>query len=1168
MSKLFRFLSPSLPTSKRLLSPVMLAAVVLGWLLCPAHAQETDSPPAVPVAEAADSSGDVEGENVIYVPFSRLKGTFEEPDASVVLPYEEYLKLRKQWELSQKQAGKPGVVLTQADYVAVVENDFATVKLTLKAHVAGDAWSSVPVNFGGAAIGSVEGDDVLIRGTGNGTYELLFGKTGDQTVVMELGTRVHQSPNGRQFGFSIPAVGVQTLDLTVPDADQTVDIRPGGKRLPIENPIEKTTQVRTTMMSADRLDISWRAKASQKPEMDLLASVDNRTLVTIADGLIHTDCWLTYGVLRGKLAQAQIVVPAGHRILDINSDASIRSWKPTDANGHQVVDIELVSPSDKPVTFEVHTQRKLPDEGFDVIGMNEGAPSAGIHALDAVRESGQVVVRHAKELSLNVASQSGLIRIEQSAVDPRLAGENDLAFKFYSQAVKLGLDVQPVEPRLTATHNIEVIFTEDELQSRSSINYAIERAGVFELRLKVPDDFTVDHVQCGGMKEYNVDEQTRVLTISLHERTQGAVEVRVSGTRRLSDDNMQDEQQLPLLEPLNLVRETGSVLVFAKEAIEVITNRDDLVGAQPLPTGPQSRGEARLASAWSFTKRPLTIPVSTIRKPTRISVEVASTIDVQPEVTDIRHVVDFLVEYAGTDIFQIDVPEAVSDRIEIEVAEGSSTAIKQKTAEEPIDGWVPWTIVMQREVVGHQQFVITWQETSNGEDEVEADDAPAEATEEAEETDATPATVYSLVRPWGLINEDGEEVTPLVKIYGEIAIKKERSLSLNSSAEGESVEPIDIREFRLLPADGMQGYRYFKLVGDSGTPTVSISRERHEIQEVVATVVSRALVEVVTDEDAEVTYRCRLRVKSTERQRLQINLPVEMQVLGTFVNNREVKLAKAKDEERVDTLLEPYWINVARTTSSDEPFLITVQFLWKLNPPLGQSQFGAGRIDLPLPVLGTANGQAAVQEMRVVSLVPEEYMLVGDPKNFELQKARRYLADVVLGSRPDPDVDEMASWVQEGCSHSTDFMNFPTSGRQAYVYTNLGGASLIRIKWWHRLTMTLILSGAVALIGLILIGTPWENKLGILLLAGFGAVLYGVQDSHSLYCGMEVAQYGLIALLGLWVLHGVFGWFRAANSTNGKPAPQTAASGPQNPLTAPPVVPPPGSFDDPWKFGN
>lgn len=115
--------------------------------------------------------------------------------------------------------------------------------------------------------------------------------------------------------------------------------------------------------------------------MDLLASITNHTQVSVADGLIHTDAFLRYDVLRGELTQLRVAVPKGDRILGVSSnDANVKGWKAADEANRQVVTIELLSGAKKTLTLEVHTERPAPAEAFDVVGLNDNVPAAGIHA--------------------------------------------------------------------------------------------------------------------------------------------------------------------------------------------------------------------------------------------------------------------------------------------------------------------------------------------------------------------------------------------------------------------------------------------------------------------------------------------------------------------------------------------------------------------------------------------------------------------------------------------------------------------------------------------------------------------------------------------------------------------------------------------------------------------
>ncbi len=1095
------------------------------------------------------------GERIIYVPFKDFKEALQNPNTNIVLPLAEYKAMLEVWKKQNDLATPPAAVITSAEYKVKIDGDLARISATLKVKVLGKPWVWLSLNFGEAAVGKVTGENVLMRGIGNGGYELLFDSAGEKTVNLELAVPVSQSPDGRQFVFNTPPVAVTTLDVTVPRKGQSIDVTPKiilmpEGEMPEGEKENDVTRIRANIGSTKTVTVKWHPKTSLKPEMNLLASVTNQTLVNLEDGLIHTDAFLNYEILRGSMDRCRVVVPKNHRILDVSATARIKNWKTIEQGDDQIVEIEFLTAVEKPVTVEVHTEHKLENGQFDVAGWSEGEPTRGIHAMDVVRESGQVAVRHSADVNVTIEEQRGVVRIEAANVAARLKGTNALTYKFYSPDFTLKLNAKPVEPRLMVGHQILLTFQDDELQVANTLRYSVERAGVFELKLKLPENVTVDDVQCPQMKEYNVDEKTQELTVTLTQRTQGVIQLTIRSHRDLKED--ESDQVLPLIEPLNAERETGTIFVYAKDAIEVITDQDSLEGAQPLPANQARRGNVSLNSAWSFTRRPVTISVKTKRKPTRLSAQVGTSVDVQPELTQVQTKLDYVIEYSGVDTFRFEVPEGVSELLRIETAPGdqASSPIKQRTPGEAADGWVTWTVVTQREVLGRQRFLITYdipQESEDAEPEGDADaDEEPDADADSEEDDAL---TIQLLRPLGMVDDEGTVTTELTNVQGEVVVKKERSLSISAEGTGGDIEVIDLRELKTLPQTGTLAYRYFN-AEEANRPTIKITQSRHEIQEVISTVVSRGLIEIVTGEDAEATYRSRFNVKTTERQRLLVHLPVNLEVLGTFLNDREVKLEKAEllDSESIGENWTPFWVNVARTESSDQPFLLTFQFLWRVNPPLGGSSFGRGRMSLPLPVIGDGETSVA-QELKVTVWVPEKYSLVGDPGKFHLNTSRRPNA-VLFGEMARRNTRQLEKWVKNGLKSSNGVAQFPTEGRIPYVYTNLGGAKQIKVMWWNQVTMTLIVSIAIALIGWVLVRTSWENKLGMLLIAAFVAALFGLADSHALGQGMHAARFGLLLLIGLWVVHGLFSCVHAMKS-------KTVVTSPVVALATPAVSPTP-----------
>lgn len=1073
-------------------------------------AQEPAKPDSRPGEKSAPATAADNWERLIYLPYKNLRQVFEKEGATVFMPYSQYLKL---WEgLRPAIAGnKPPVaaVITEAAYVGRVEKDIAHIEATLTIQVLGKPWVELPVRFGDAAIGKVESGDVakpqataekvLLHGTGNGTYSLLLPTAGEHKVRLELTTRVRTSPDGRSLEFDVPPSGITTFELTVPTADQTIDVTPQLIVTPIEGDAG-VTKIKANLGATRKIAARWHPRVSTAPVMEFLAGVQNTLDVRVADGLVHTQATLKYDVLRGQLDQLRIAVPLKHRVLDVSA-AGMKGWKVAAEEKQQVITVDLLSDETKLLTVEVRTEHAASSEAFDVGGSDDAGNMFGIHALGAVRENGLLIVSQAADLAISVEQQTGLVRVEAAEVPAPLRRAESLFYKFYSPKFRLQVAAKPVEPRLLVDHQTRLVFTDDELRLTSQLQYTVERAGVFELRFKLPADLKIDRVDCEQMKEFQTPDGANLLIVSLREKTKGQLTVAVTGHLTI-DPAKNEKRNLPLLEPLAVAREQGTVLVFAPEAIEIVTDDKALQSAQPTRPDPallqQQSGDARLAAAWTYTRRPVEIPVTTSRKPTRLTATVGTTINVRQELVEVVTLLNYHVQYAGIDTFRFALPEAVAATAQIEPADVNGAAIKQKTKSDPANGWVTWTVVMQRELSGVVPLRVKY------------DFKPQQ--------NAGAATFA--VSPLRVLDSPGKTMDAaaikVVGLTGEITVQKDRALSI--SAKGSDLEAIDVRELSTLPQEGYLAYRYFRQPESFDQPfLLDLQATRHEIQPVVETVIRKALVEAVVTDEKAVTYRCRYQLKTSERQRLAVDLPNEVEPLDTLVAGKSVDLEKAADTDPADNW-QPYYVNVARKTRSDEPFVLTLVFRapYKDRP---LRQWG-GRLALALPRIGGAgsgeSSAVAVQQLRVAVWVPREFALVGKPEHFTPDRMPFiHLTAGAVGYHTD--TTELETWFGE---QSGGLYTFPTAGH-AYTYSNLGGSDAVTVDYWRSAYFTWVISGSIFAIGFILLRTSWENKLTILLVTAFAAVLYTLYDADQVIHALAAARFGLLATLVLWLVHAL-----------------------------------------------
>ncbi len=1125
-------------------------------------AASTPEPP--PAAEPADKA-DSDWERLIYLPYKNLKDVFEKHGSTVFMPYAEYVK---RWQQGNQPPAKNIVeaVVTESHYTATVDRSLLRIKASLTVQVLGKPWVEVPIQFGNAAVGKLTAEDgkqVLLKGTGNGTYALLFGQAGEHTVEIELAASIQTSPDGRQVDFNVPAVGVTTFELAIPEADQTVDVQPHLIAMPVESAADET-RVKANLGATTKISASWHPRTSQKPDMDLLAAVTNYQKVTLRDGLVHTDAFLNYDILRGEMTELAIAVPVGHRILGVSSgDAKIRGWRAEPGEQRQTVRVEFLSPATNKVSIEVHTEREFDAAAIQLAGRDDDGNYNGIHAVDAVRESGQLAVAGASDLSLQFEQVTGLVRIENAEIHASIRQAGAATFKFYSSNIQLQVLAKPVEARLVVKSSYRYDFADDELKLAADLGYQVERAGVFEFKIALPDELEVDRVDSTtghNVREFHVEgDSPRILRVVMQQKTGVDVQVglRVTAHQSFEEASESLELSLPIPEPQGTERETAEVYVTAPEALEVITDQENIEAAQPLPVPPgQSRSGKRVAAAWSFNRRPVEIPLRTKRRPTRLSAQVATTVEVKEEIIEVSTELRYLVQYAGLDIFRFAVPEEFSERLQVTSLGGASApAIKQKVpAEEAVDGWVTWTITMQRDVLGAHSFKLTWDAKPAGAEEL-GDGEPADSTDLAGSSDV----VFQTARVLGLDGSDEKQrVVALSNVSGEIVVKKDRSLSVSAKALDESLEAIDVRELSLLPQTGSLAYRYFKQpVG------FRIESTKHEIQKVVETVVTRALVEVVTRRDTQANYRCRYRIRSSERQRLRVDVPVGSELLGVFIDGQQVNPEKNTQPMETEGW-DSYFVNVARPGSSDDLFSLTLQMMTPVDVRAPFDGWG-GKLLLRLPQIGgIENSGVVVQQLQTVVWTPEDYNLLGDTEGFTHETKLRIADALAIRRNGYYDYFDADNWVGVPAA---GFIDFPTEGNR-FRYSSLGSRDSILLTWASQPNYTWLASGALILIAILLRGLSWDTKLLLILVAAFASILFGLSSPGWSAEVISAARFGIYALVGIWVLHTVFSW-----KSSSVPAPddpdEGPPPGPSIGASLPVVIPPPGVFDDlREQFGN
>lgn len=1142
---------------------------------------EADATPAVPAespATAQDPGPSLaeRWDRLIYVPFKELQKVFDSQDASVILPYAEYLDLLKRAVNAVPVTGNQDAVLTSSLWTATVEKDIARIRAELKINVLReDGWATLPMSFGTSAIGQVDPADgtVLLKGTGQGTYELLVKGAGQKVVTLELLATVRTSPEDRGFSIQCPPTGIAELVVTIPEPEQSVRITPLQVLLPTEGlAADGKTVVKASLGATNQFEVHWNPQAGSKPVMDLLSSVANETSVRIEQGLLQSRTVLNYEILRGELRDVSILVPKDARVIDVVSAAGrVRGWK-AEAIGetHQTIRAELLVPATERFQIEVQTERPIQGDTLQLTGKSPDGQLQGVHADGVIREAGRLSVTADAALTTVIQTQTGVKQVDAATTAKAEQTVAANIWEFSGVTGVLVLQIKPVEPRLLVTHHLQYVFRDDELRLRSVLKYEVERAGVFQLALKVPESLTIDSVSADGMSEFHVDKGTGRITLALTQERLGAIEVTVQAHQAFDAAAENAELELPTLIPEGVERETGVQTVYAPEFLDVITVDEKLAGLFPArDLVAEEITRLRHIGSWNFTRRPATLFVRTSPRPAQVSAAVGTTVQVDPELVKQTSVISFEIQNAGIDTLRVAVPESVADDVRFRMLSPGHTIQQRNKSAQAEDGWITWTLVLQDEATGTIQLGVDWDvkisaAVSAPGNNVTPDppDAPAAGAANAEpaaEADAQGLVVQPprVLAPFPDDQANRRRVA-LTQVRGEIRLLRHESLSITADSQGETTEAVDVRELELLEKDGYLAYRYF---AQPASATIRI--RRHEIHEVAATVVSRTAVEVVTERQSLATWRARFRVTTSERQRLRVDLPQNCDLQAPLLNDQKTTIEKATDV-RADDGWEAYYVNISREESSDAEFLLTLQYRCPIVPGSDRPYAGRGGVQLLwLPLIGDGSGSSVVQQVRVAVWAPEELAFIGDPELWTQQgSVAPSPLNPLRSSSAAAAARELNEWVDPELRSTGDF---PAQGSVA-VFRAVGRQTKIELTWWSRPYLVGMISGTLVLLGLILRRTSWDNRITLILLALFVVALFSLRGDNAAPQYLAMAWPGLLIVGGIWLTGLLIGQknhnfgnesSRAAGPKSSDPPPLPMSGGPA-PLPPGTVAPAPG----------
>jgi hypothetical protein len=641
------------------------------------------SPPAPESADASVGGGQPtsdkqEAVSKIYVPYKELKGVFEKEGQGVFLPYKEFQKL---WRAAQ---GKPADVsevpfeylISTARFQGKVKQELATFNLELTIDILGDGWIEVPISLGEVAVSaatltaSPAAKSVPLLRVVNGQYVFVTKGKGRYVLALDFVRQLETQVGLAVLKYRIPPAAITTLELLIPEENLKVDVQPmlAATTSQVEVEAAKGTRLQAFLGSATEVSLSWKPKTEAAAELETVVICEQFQHIHVAEALISQEVSLNYTIHRGGIDSFRIRLPGQFRLTDVTG-ANIAKWDitssaPAAAEAWQELEVKLFSPAKDKYTLTVKMERFLQDSDVEI-------SLSPIVAEQALRQTGLIGITYSPRRVVFLKDTQNLARVDTGQLPEHLRQQpNVTAYRFINSDYSGKIVIGTASPRIVVDQQWMLGVDKDRLELRGRLHYNVERTGLFELNMTLPEPWVVESLGPDSLvDDYDLKGQAdkRVLHILLKGEKTGEFDlILVAGSSRTQPEGSVDFT-LPLADANNLQLYHGQLILLLADQLQAEVGEIQQLQTISLQQAQSWTTVAGLSPAMAFEFRAVDrekwagtrFKISV--KPVQISATVHRLVNIQPGSVEQEAIIQYRIRYAPVDTLYVKMPVALAD---------------------------------------------------------------------------------------------------------------------------------------------------------------------------------------------------------------------------------------------------------------------------------------------------------------------------------------------------------------------------------------------------------------------------------------------------------------------------------------------------------------------------
>jgi hypothetical protein len=485
-------------------------------------------------------------------------------------------------------------------------------------------------------------------------YSVTLRKAGRREIKFSGIATVSGGSGAWRLSLSLPPHLKNEVKLTIPSGGWSVSSEQAA-RLDVADREGRTTAV-MLLYDASDAEIVWQPRERATRLERALFYCDLQTYAVVSPGLLSMTHVARYQIAQGEIQALRYRIPEGSSVTAVEAPGLV-TWR-FDADT-RMVEALLDKPVSGDLAVTLTTQMAREGLPYDVVVMAPVVEGCARQRGSIALAAGNGVQLRVDEASLkgvsrmNVSdfSKDSVPILQKRAVYTGLP-EIKLAYRYHELPVSAAVHAEPVLPEVRVVEDASLDISDERLVLTSRLAVTINRAGVFDLRLDLPDRFDIETLTGDDVSHWDeVKEGGRGVVVHFNKQALGVRNLNVVLGRM--EKGVEALVKVPRIGVRDAVKHVGTLAVSGERGVRFLTHeRDGVSEVHPKELGIEQPGYLAyrlLRPDWSVTLKTETLaPV--------VRADLLQRADISEGMIHGRCFVQYKIDQAGVKVFRFKSP--------------------------------------------------------------------------------------------------------------------------------------------------------------------------------------------------------------------------------------------------------------------------------------------------------------------------------------------------------------------------------------------------------------------------------------------------------------------------------------------------------------------------------